>query len=154
MLSAQSIFYCCQSTACQVGFVEFCWATLTTGLKPWYKQYKHMWSAPVGIRTIRNQCFLGVPERVLFLKNCLCLRPGKVHFLLLKNSLTPNSGFIHALCLLGQSGSDCYKFLWTCLLDGDEVFLCGQFILNTALLYGAHNHYINLLLWVIAPNTI
>lgn len=40
------------------------------------------------------------------------------------------------------------------MLDGDEASLCGQFILNTALLFGTHNHYINLLLWVIAPNTI
>lgn len=37
---------------------------------------------------------------------------------------------------------------------GDEASLCGQFILITALLYGAHSHYRNLLLWVTAPNTI
>lgn len=42
-------------------------------------------------------------------------------------------------------------------LHGDAAMemrpLCGQFILNTALLYGAHSHCTNLL-WVTAPNTI
>lgn len=144
VLSGESTFCFCQSTASQVGFVQFCWATLVlnTGTNS-----TNTSGGNVGIRTVRNKHFLGVPERGLFLKNCLCLRTSKVHFLFLKNSLIPNSGLNHAECSLGQSGLDCYKFLWTCLLDGDEAPLCGQFILNTALLYGAHQHCINLLLW-------